>query len=136
MRKAWTALSALALFAAVGCQEDPEPVSQVPGPTPYDSSYDNLGPVALDNGQQNAGPYDSGAAAGPYNGNANTGGAAAGVPGVGATPGGTYVIQKGDTLWSIASRVYGDGQKHVDIVRANPGLDPQRMAIGQEINLP
>ncbi|MFI4859357.1 MAG: LysM peptidoglycan-binding domain-containing protein [Phycisphaerales bacterium JB063] len=134
MRKAWTALSALALVASVGCQEDPEPVSQVPGPAPYDSSYDNLGPVAIDQGQQPVAGYNPGPAAGQYDG--GTGNASPGVPGVGATPGGTYVIQKGDTLWSIASRVYGDGQKHVDIVRANPGLNPQRLAIGQEIVLP
>ncbi|MEM9420584.1 MAG: LysM peptidoglycan-binding domain-containing protein [Planctomycetota bacterium] len=135
MRKAWTALSALALVAAVGCQEGPEPVSQVPGPAPYDSSFDTLGPVTVDDSQQ-PGVYDAGPAAGTTAGSnsaAHAGGAAPGVP---AVSGGTYVIQKGDTLWSIATRVYGDGQKHVDIANANPGINPQRLAIGQEIILP
>jgi nucleoid-associated protein YgaU len=39
----------------------------------------------------------------------------------------TYVIQKGDTLWSISVRAYGDGYKWPDLAKANglehnPGL--------------
>ena len=139
MRKAWIALSALSLVAAIGCQEGPESVSQVPGPAPYDSTYDSqLGPVALQGGQQQ-GIYDSGSAGGAnggVNANANNGsGANSGVPSVGGS-GGTYIIKEHDTLWSIAVRIYGDGQKHQDILRANPDIDPQRLAVGQEINLP
>lgn len=48
----------------------------------------------------------------------------------------TYTIQKGDTLWSIAQDAYGDGQKWVDIARANPGLEPEKMSVGQQITLP
>lgn len=48
----------------------------------------------------------------------------------------TYTIRKNDTLWSLAQRFYGDGQKWVDIVNANPGINPQKLAVGQEIILP
>lgn len=48
----------------------------------------------------------------------------------------TYTVQKGDTLWKIAQRQYGDGQRWVDIVQANPGLEPTKMAVGQQIILP
>ncbi len=49
---------------------------------------------------------------------------------------GTYTIRKGDTLWSIAQQVYGDGQRWQDIVNANPGLDPNKLRVGQKIVLP
>ena len=34
---------------------------------------------------------------------------------------GTWTVQKNDTLWGIASKVYGDPSRNVDIRRANPG---------------
>ncbi len=52
------------------------------------------------------------------------------------TSGQTYAISRGDTLWSIASRTYGDGQRWRDIVNANPGLEPRRLRVGQTIVLP
>ncbi len=48
----------------------------------------------------------------------------------------TYTIKKGDTLWSIAARHYGDGKKWTQIVDANPGVDPKKLAVGQVITLP
>lgn len=48
----------------------------------------------------------------------------------------TYTIRKNDTLWSIAQRIYGNGQRWVDIVDANPGINPKKLAVGQEIVLP
>ncbi|QDU33899.1 putative endopeptidase p60 precursor [Poriferisphaera corsica] len=48
----------------------------------------------------------------------------------------TYVIKKGDTLWSIANKHYGNGLKWVDIMDANPGLKEKRMYVGKEIRLP
>ncbi|MEM6551614.1 MAG: LysM peptidoglycan-binding domain-containing protein [Planctomycetota bacterium] len=48
----------------------------------------------------------------------------------------TYTIRKGDRLWKIAQQEYGDGQRWVDILEANPGLDPKRMTVGEEIVLP
>ncbi len=57
-------------------------------------------------------------------------------PAAGAAGRQSYVVQKGDTLWSIANRVYGNGQRWKDIQSANPGLDPTRMRAGQTILLP
>lgn len=50
--------------------------------------------------------------------------------------GGTYVVQKGETLWKIATKVYGDGQRWKDIAAANPGLNPNAIQAGQTITLP
>jgi len=48
----------------------------------------------------------------------------------------TYTIRKDDTLWSIAVRYLGDGQRWRDIVKVNPGLDPKKVKAGQVIKLP
>ncbi len=47
-----------------------------------------------------------------------------------------YTIRRGDTLWSIAQRVYHDGQRWREILAANPGLQPTKMRVGQVIVLP
>lgn len=48
----------------------------------------------------------------------------------------TYTVREGDTLWSIAERVYGDGHMWEEIVDANPELEPEGLRVGQEIVLP
>ncbi len=48
----------------------------------------------------------------------------------------TYTIQKNDTLWKIAERHYGNGQRWTDIAAANPGVNPKKLAVGQTITLP
>jgi len=53
-----------------------------------------------------------------------------------ATAGGTYTIKKGDTFIKIAREVYGDQSRMKDIAAANPGLDPNKLKIGQTIVLP
>jgi len=47
-----------------------------------------------------------------------------------------YVVKKGDTLWRIAARIYGNGQRYRDILAANPGLVPSRMQVGQKLLIP
>ncbi len=49
---------------------------------------------------------------------------------------GSYTIQKNDTLWKIAERHYGNGQRWTDIAAANPGTNPKKLAVGQTIVLP
>jgi LysM repeat protein len=49
---------------------------------------------------------------------------------------GTYTIAPGDTLGEIASRLYGDATRWRVIARANPGLNPNRLLVGQVIKLP
>ncbi|MEE9212733.1 MAG: LysM domain-containing protein [Phycisphaeraceae bacterium] len=48
----------------------------------------------------------------------------------------TYVVQKGDTLWSIARRNYGDGQRWKEIAEANGIANPSRLRAGQTLVLP
>ena len=49
---------------------------------------------------------------------------------------GTYTIARGDTLAQIAARLYGDARRWRVIANANPGLNPNRLLIGQVIKLP
>jgi len=48
----------------------------------------------------------------------------------------TYEIVAGDTLRRIAARVYGRADLWARIAKANPGLDPRRLRVGQVIALP
>ncbi|MEJ9231802.1 peptidoglycan-binding protein [Peribacillus butanolivorans] len=45
-----------------------------------------------------------------------------------------YIIQEGDTLWSIAHKDGTDGVQVEDLINANPGIDPTKLKIGQKIN--
>lgn len=48
----------------------------------------------------------------------------------------TYTIKKGDTLFSIAKANYGSGKDWQKIVAANPGLEPSKLRVGQQIVIP
>lgn len=50
--------------------------------------------------------------------------------------GNTYKVAKGDHLWKIAVRAYGDGYKWVEIAKANNIAHPNYIEIGQELKLP
>src|SRR5699024_7992856 len=45
----------------------------------------------------------------------------------------TYVIQEGDTFWSIAKKLKGISVD--DIIKANPKVDPKKLKAGMRINL-
>ena len=47
-----------------------------------------------------------------------------------------YTLLQNDTLYRIAQVHYGDASQWSKIVQANPGLDPARLRVGQEIILP
>lgn len=49
-----------------------------------------------------------------------------------------YVIEKGDTLWAIASKYYGSGAKYTMIVDANKEVikDADKIFPGQKIRIP
>ena len=51
-------------------------------------------------------------------------------------PKNAYVIQAGDTLYGIAMDKYGDARFVQTIEAANPGLDPNRLRVGDRITLP
>jgi nucleoid-associated protein YgaU len=49
---------------------------------------------------------------------------------------GEYVVREGDSLWIIASRTLGNGARWAEIAKANPGLDADRLRVGQKLRLP
>ena len=51
---------------------------------------------------------------------------------------GKAIIRRGDNLWTIARRVYGQGIKYTTIYQANNGQirDPDRIYPGQVFDLP
>ncbi len=48
----------------------------------------------------------------------------------------TYVVKSGDTLSAIAGEWFRDVNAWPSIVKANPGLSPSNLKVGQKINLP
>lgn len=53
-----------------------------------------------------------------------------------ATGGRVYTVKKGDTLYGIARREYNDPRRVKDIINANPGIDPNKIIVGQKLNMP
>ena len=47
----------------------------------------------------------------------------------------TYTVKKGDTLWDIACRFYGDGTKWGTIAARNGVADPRKLQIGKVLTL-
>jgi len=50
--------------------------------------------------------------------------------------GGTYVVQSGDTLGTIAKRLLGSSQKWREIARANPSINPNKLMVGSSLVIP
>lgn len=48
----------------------------------------------------------------------------------------TYTIKKGDTLWALAVRYYGNGNDWHKIASANHGIVPTKLKIGSTIVIP
>lgn len=53
-----------------------------------------------------------------------------------AISGATYQVVKGDNLWQIAVRAYGDGYKYVEIARENKLAHPSLIHPGNILALP
>jgi len=66
----------------------------------------------------------------------NTVEAVVNVQNVNTITGSTYTIQKGDLLWNIAVRAYGDGYKWVEIAKANKLVNPNVIHSGNVLILP
>jgi 5'-nucleotidase len=49
---------------------------------------------------------------------------------------GDHVIVRGDTLWDLAVKAYGDGRKWTVIRDANPGVVPKDLLIGSTLKIP
>jgi LysM repeat protein len=50
--------------------------------------------------------------------------------------GGTYTIQRGDTLGKIAKNLLGSSQKWRDLAVANPHINPNKLSVGDTIVIP
>jgi nucleoid-associated protein YgaU len=48
----------------------------------------------------------------------------------------TYTVVRGDSLWKIAVRAYGDGNKWVEIARANKLANPNLIHAGNQFVIP
>jgi nucleoid-associated protein YgaU len=48
----------------------------------------------------------------------------------------TYTVVSGDTLWAIAERFYGDGNKYQQIVQASGIANPDLIHPGQVVTIP
>ena len=53
-----------------------------------------------------------------------------------AITGATYTVVRGDNLWNIAVRSYGDGYKWVDIANENDLANPDLIHVGNVLSLP
>ena len=47
-----------------------------------------------------------------------------------------YTVKKGDTLSEIVKAKYGTTKRMKEVLKANPGLDPDHIKVGQVITLP
>lgn len=47
-----------------------------------------------------------------------------------------YIVRRGDSLWHIAQRIYGNPLEWSSIARANDLLPPYRLQVGQVLQLP
>lgn len=48
----------------------------------------------------------------------------------------TYQVRQGDTLWGIAQRLLGDGNRWREIAAANGVNDPRRLQVGAQLQIP
>lgn len=48
----------------------------------------------------------------------------------------TYIVERGDNLWSIAEKFYKSGYNFVDIVDANQIIDANQIEVGTELTIP
>ncbi len=53
-----------------------------------------------------------------------------------STDANTHVVKAGETLSDVSKQHYGTTTKWKDIVKANPGIDPEGLKVGQKLKLP
>ena len=114
----------LSTLVLVGCQKEPAP--KTTSVDPQARELEQLQPVDSAGGtsaEQTRSPISL---AGPEETAAERSGLSETV----------YTIRKGDTLYSIAKRFYGDGKRWTEIQEANPDVKPSSLAVGKVIRIP
>ncbi|MFC1479265.1 LysM peptidoglycan-binding domain-containing protein [Planctomycetota bacterium] len=48
----------------------------------------------------------------------------------------THIVREGETLWSIAQLYFNDGMKYKELIKANPGINQDRLKAGQKVMIP
>ena len=130
MRNGWPPLLIVMLAAGFGCQYQQDDVATIPPPSDSaafyepDDSYVEPTPIMV---EPPARPARTAYTPPPV-----VRAAAPPAP----EPVRTYVVQRGDTMWDIAQRVYGEGQRWPDIAAANQITDPKKLRVGQKLTLP
>ena len=124
-------LAAALLVGALGCKPEPENKRISVEQEPPFRTEDEIAPDEATTGDGTAGDEIVVVDAGTDDPAADANAA----PPVEAGPR-KHVIVKGDTLYSLAKRYLGHGKRWKDIQAANPGLDPRKLRVGQEIVIP
>ena len=55
---------------------------------------------------------------------------------INTTPGNYYTVVRGDTLWGIANKFYGNGSRYPEIAKANNISNPDLIYAGQKLLIP
>ena len=130
MRTGVVAITVIGAALLVGCRT--QPVSDVPDVPPPEPAV-NFGPVDFE-----PAPGPSWPTPGPDPGPAtlDTGTGIEEPTDSGPVPVRMHVVAKGDTLWRIAVKYYGDGRKWRDIANANGISNPQKLPVGKKLVVP
>ena len=120
-------------ISIVGCQKKPPAQGPEVGPPPPTQNIpETTGPIYTPGPlpPPTPGPGMSGT------GGTRIGPADAGTVSVGGKR--THVVKPGETLWKIMPQYYDKASKANEdkIVAANPGLDPNKLKVGQQIVIP
>jgi LysM repeat protein len=46
-----------------------------------------------------------------------------------------HIIQKGDTFYNLAGKYWGEEKNEIEIEKLNPGVNPDKLKIGQKIRV-
>ena len=128
MKKFLIIASVAATISIVGCAKKTTTptananITEVTPPPPIHNGITPAQPISTAYADPIAAPADD---ITPTRGNSSSSGS-----------GKTYVVKKGDTLWAIAQKQYGDGKQYKKIVAANPNIKGDRVMAGQKIVLP
>jgi nucleoid-associated protein YgaU len=134
-----TLFGATLLLSMVGCNKNPDMATQNTDP------YATAAPPPAGDPYAAAYPAGTTYGGGGYTATATTttttGGGGYYATASTAAPtggGGMYTVQRGDTLYAIARKVYGDQSRWRDIYAANQGTigDPNQLNVGMNLILP